>query len=79
MHADSEEAKLHLMQMQNRNQSQQSILPKNLFDEYVENGVKKYRLLNNKFNFTDRASLTYNNPLRVHMIYSLLYLLIVFF
>ena len=65
MYADSEEAKIHMMQVQSSASIKQNNLPKNLVDEYVENGVKKYRLLKNKFNFIDRASQTYNNPLRV--------------
>ena len=37
-----------------------------VLDEYIdENGDIKYRLLKNKFNFTDRASLTFNNPTKV--------------
>jgi hypothetical protein len=37
-------------------------------DEYIdENGEKKYRLLKNKFNFTERASLTYNNETKVKL------------
>ena len=72
MYADSEEAKLHLMQVQNNAQIKQNRIPKNLADEYIENGIRKYRLLKNKFNFIDRASQTYNNPLRVSRVVSVI-------
>ena len=41
---------------------------KDLIDEYVdENGTKKFRILRNKFNFSDRNAQTFNQITRVSL------------